>query len=124
VLDRLRVGLAEEPVDPAQVWAFLATRVNELVVALEAGEVIGLACGTVVMHPTGPTEFMVTRVVVHPDSRRQGVGKGLLLRLMALAEDRGCVHVWARASADNVAFRALAMSLKAQATPGGDVFHW
>lgn len=124
ILDRVRPGLSDAPLDPSQVWAYLATRINELVVALEAGEVVGFACGTAVMHPNAPTAFMVSSVVVHPDIRCQGVGTRLLRRLMELAEDRGCAHIWARAASENEAFHALAKSLGAQTTPGGLVHHW
>ena len=124
ILDRVRPGLSETPLDPAQVWAYLATRINELVVALDAGEVVGFACGTAVMYPNAPTGFMVSSVVVHPDARRQGIGTRLLSRLMELAEDRGCAHIWARASDENTSFHALAKSLGAQTTPGGQVHHW
>ena len=37
VLDRVRPGTFDNPPDPDKVWAFLATRVNELVVALDQG---------------------------------------------------------------------------------------
>ena len=124
ILDRVRAGLSDAPLDPSQVWAYLATRINELVVALDAGEVVGFACGTAVMHPNAPMAFMISNVVVHPDIRLQGIGTRLLRRLMELAEDRGCTHIWARASAENTAFNALAKSLGAQTTPGGQVHHW
>ena len=124
ILDRVRPGLASDTLDPSQVWAFLATRVNELVVALDQGEVVGFASGTTVMHPDHPTEFMIANLVVHPDFKRQGIGRRLLQRITALAEDRGCVHIWARAREDNVAFRSLASSLDAQTVKGDLIFHW
>ena len=54
VLDRVRPGTFDNPPDPDKVWAFLATRVNELVVALDQGEVIGFAFGTVGAVGSGP----------------------------------------------------------------------
>lgn len=124
ILDRVRPGLSAETLDPSQVWAFLATRVNELVVALDQGEVVGFASGTTVMHPDHPTEFLIAKVAVHPDLRRQGIGRRLMQRIMALAEDRGCVHIWAPAREDNVAFRSLAASLNAQTIAGNLIFRW
>ena len=47
VLDRVREGTFDHPIDPSWAYGFLATRVNEIVVALELGEVVGFASGTI-----------------------------------------------------------------------------
>ena len=96
VLDRVREGTFENPVDPTLAWGFLATRVNEIVVALDRGEVVGYACGTVVMRPTKPTAFYVSEIEVHADYRRRGVATRMLTRLQELAQDRGCARLWLR----------------------------
>ena len=90
VLDRVRPGVFGDEMDPSRVWAFLATRVNELVVALDMGEVVGFVCGTVLMHPGRATEFLVQEVSVHPDVAGDGVEARLLARITELALDRGC----------------------------------
>ena len=74
ILERVREGTFDHAVDPARAWAFLATRVNDIVVALDRGDVIGFASGTVLMHPDKPTQFFVQEVGVHEDYRRQGIG--------------------------------------------------
>src|SRR6056297_2777206 len=70
ILDRVRAGVFGNPVDPSRAFAFLATRVNEIVVALSGGEVIGFASGTVVMHPDRDPAFFVNQVSVHEGFRR------------------------------------------------------
>jgi len=111
ILDRIRPGTLEHEIDPARAWAFLATRVNELVVALAQGEVVGIASGTTVMRPDQPTAFFVNDINVHPELRRQGIGRRLMERLTDLARDRGCEKVWLTVDAGNEAARGLCAAL-------------
>ena len=124
ILDRVRPGTFDNDIDPARAWAFLATRVNELVVALDRGEVIGFASGTVIMHPDKPTQFFVNEVSVHPDFRRQGIAMRLLTRISELAADRGCEEVWVATEADNAAARSLYAKLSSNELPDVVVFSW
>lgn len=124
VLDRVRPGVFDNPVDPARAWAFLATRVNELVVALDRGEVVGFASGTVLMHPDKPTQFLVNEVSVHETFRRQGIATRLLERIMDLARDRGCEGIWVAAEGDNAPARSLYRRLGARETGDVVVYDW
>ena len=124
VLDRVREGTFDHPVDPSWAYGFLATRVNEIVVALDQGEVIGFASGTVLMHPDKPFSFFVNEVSVHEDYRRNGIAKRLMQRLMDLAHDRGCEGIWLATEHDNDAARALYRSMDARETDGIIVYDW
>ncbi len=124
VLDRVREGTFDHPVDPSWAYGFLATRVNEIVVALDQGEVIGFASGTVLMHPDKPFSFFVNEVSVHEDYRQNGIAKRLMQRLMDLAHDRGCEGIWLATEHDNAAARALYRSMDARETDGIVVYDW
>jgi len=124
ILERVREGTFDHPVDPARAWAFLATRVNEIVVALDRGEVIGFASGTVLMHPDKPTHFFVNEVGVHEDFRRQGIAARLLERIFDLARDRGCEGIWLGTEVDNEPARALYRKLGARETEGLVIYDW
>ena len=124
ILDRVRPGTFDNPIDPAQAFAFLATRVNEIVVALSAGEVVGFASGTVLMHPDKPPQFFINELGVHEDVRRRGIGTRLLERIMDLARDRGCQGIWFAAEADNAPARGLFRALGARETEGIVVYDW
>ncbi len=107
VLERVRPGTFDNPVDPTLAYGFLATGVNELVVAMSDGEVIGFASGTALMHPDKPTAFLINEIGVHDDFRRLGVGGRLLERIMDIARSRGCIGIWLGTEANNAQARAL-----------------
>ena len=111
ILERVRDGPFDNPVDPARAWGFPATRVNEHVAALDQGEVISFSSGTVLMHPDKPTNFFVTGVGVHEDYRRQGVATRLLGRISDLAQDRGCENIWTVADEKNAQLRSFYKAL-------------
>ena len=110
IIDRIKPGTFEN-LDPSRAWALLATRVNELVVALDRGEVVGYCYGTMVMHLDKPSEFFVSAIGVHPEHRRQGVATRMLRRLHDLARDRGCERVWVLSAEGDEAFRAFLSAL-------------
>ncbi len=124
VLDRVRPGTFDNDIDPSRAWAFLATRVNELVVALDRGEVVGFASGTVIMHPDKPTAFFINEIGVHEEYRRQGIARRVMFRIMELARDRGCEGIWCATETDNAAARGLYAVLKARETQGIVVYDW
>ncbi|MCG6883027.1 MAG: GNAT family N-acetyltransferase [Silicimonas sp.] len=124
VLDRVRPGTFDHMPDPDRVWSFLATRVNELVVALDQGEVVGFAFGTVMMRPDKPTAFYLDEVGVHEDYRRQGIARRLLARIRELARDRGCESFWLGTEGDNAAALALYRALGGREMSGVSVFEW
>ena len=106
LLDRVRSGLFASDVDPSRAWAFLATRVNKLVVALDRGEVVGFAAGPTMMHPSRPTQFLISEISMHEDFEGSGVEKRLLERISELARDRGCEVIWILTEADDTAWPA------------------
>ncbi len=124
VLDRVKPGTFDNPVDPGFAFGFLATRVNELVVALDRGEVIGFASGTVLMHPDKPMSFFINEVGVHEDYRRRGIATRLVERICDLARDRGCQGIWLATEADNAPARALYRAMEARETGGLVMYDW
>lgn len=122
VLERVKEGVFDNPVDPTHVFEFLATRVNEIVVALDRGEVVGFASGTVLMHPDKTRAFFINEVGVHEDYRRRGVATRLIKRICALARDRGAVNIWLATEGDNDAALGLYRALGAKETGGIAMF--
>ncbi len=124
ILERVREGTFDHAVDPARAWGFLATRVNEIVVALDQGEVIGFASGTVLMHPDKPTQFFVNEVSVHEDYQRRGIATRMCKRIFDLARERGCEGIWLGVQVKNDAARALYRKIGARETKGLVIYDW
>lgn len=118
VLDRVRPETFDNPIDPSWAYAFLATGVNEMVVAMAEGEVIGFASGTALMHPDKPTAFFVNEVGVHDDFRRLGIATMLMERIIRVARNRGCDGIWLGTELDNDAARALYRKLDGEEFKG------
>ena len=118
ILDRVADGVFDNPIDPSSAYGFLATRVNELVVALAGGQVVGFASGTVLMHPDKPMGFFVNELGVGDDFLRQGIATRVLRRLIELARDRGCEEIWLATEHDNAPARALYRKFNATETEG------
>lgn len=124
VLDRVKEGTFDNPVDPARAWAFLALRVNDLVVALDQGEVIGFVSGNVMMHPDKEPAYFIHEVSVHEDYQRQGIATRLMKRIASLAEDRGCRKIWLATEEDNAPARGLYSDLGGRETGGIVMYEW
>ena len=124
ILDRVKPGTFDNRIDPSWAFGFLATRVNELVVELDQGEVIGFASGTVIMHPDKPFSFFVNEVGVHEAYQRNGIATRLVKRICDLARDRGCDVIWVATEGDNMAARELYRSLGARETEDVVVYEW
>lgn len=124
VLDRVRPGTFDNPIDPAQTWAFLATGVNAIVVGMDRGEVVGFASGNVLLHPDKPRGFFVNEVGVHQDVRGSGLGSRLMKALTEIALERGCSNLWVATAGDNLDARSLYRRLGGRESPGIAMYSW
>lgn len=114
----------DNSVDPVQLAAFLLDPGHEMVVALADSKVIGMASGTVLLHPDKPPAFFVAEVGVDEDMRKLGIGSALVERLLNVARARGCQGIWLATEADNAAARALYRTVGARETGGIVVYDW
>jgi ribosomal protein S18 acetylase RimI-like enzyme len=114
----------DNPVDPAQLAAFQADRGHELVFATVGRRVIGMASGTVLLHPDKQPAFFINEVSVVEDLRRTGIATALCERLLEVARAKGCKGVWLATEADNAEARALYRKLRARQTAGIVVYDW
>src|SRR5690606_23435245 len=83
-------GLFDEPVDPVQAAAFLGEPGHEIILAMAGDLAVGMATGTVLLHPDKPPGFFVNEVGVRDAWLRRGIGKAMMSELVALARARGC----------------------------------
>src|SRR5690606_37753560 len=103
----VRDGLFDNPVDPTQARAFLNDPLHMIVLALDGEEAVGMATGTILLHPDKLPCLFVNEVGVREGWRRRGVGRALCERLMASARARGCEGAWLGTEPDNTAALGL-----------------
>lgn len=114
VLDDVVPGTFDHAVIPDQAQAFLDEPNHELVVALDAGRVVGMVSAVVMLHPDKRSHLWVNELGVAEAWRRQGIATQLMQEIFRLAGDRGCAEVWLGTEDSNVAARELYRAL------GGD----
>jgi ribosomal protein S18 acetylase RimI-like enzyme len=111
-------------VDPEQLAAFLADSSHEMVFAAIGARVVGMASGTVLLHPDKQPLFFINEVGVNEDFQRRGIATSLCELLMKVARDRGCRGIWLATEADNIEARGLYRRLNARETASIVVYDW
>jgi GNAT superfamily N-acetyltransferase len=67
----------------------LAAGERRLLVAREAGRILGTVQLALAAQPNQAHRADVTKLLVHPDGRRRGIGRALMLRLEEVAREEG-----------------------------------
>lgn len=111
-------GLFDKPLRRDQAKAFLNDPWHEIVLALDADAVVGMATGQTMLHPDKAPAFFVAEVGVRDSHLRRGIAKRLCAELLKVARTCGCEGIWLATETDNVAARALYKSLDARETAG------
>lgn len=107
-------GLFDHPVDPVQARAFLGDPGHRMAVALESGQIVAFASGTVLLHPDKAPGLFINEVGTRDSHRRRGLAKAVVRALIAAGQAAGWTSAWLGTEPDNEAARALYRSL------GGD----
>ncbi|SPH24428.1 Ribosomal-protein-alanine acetyltransferase [Defluviimonas aquaemixtae] len=110
-------GLFDHPVKREQAAAFLDDPGHMIVLALAGKMAVGLASGTVLLHPDKEPAFFINEVGVRGGWRRRGIGRAMTERLTEAARERGCKGVWLSTEPANAPALALYRAL------GGDEQH-
>ena len=111
VLDRVVPGVFDNPVDARWTAEFLADSRHHLAVAIDAGQVIGMASAVHYVHPDKPPELWINEVAVASAHRAQGVGRRLLEALFEQGRVLGCHAAWVATEPRNVPARRLYAAL-------------
>lgn len=117
-------GLFDNPMRPDQARAFLNDPLHEIVLAYFDSDAVGMATGSILLHPDKPPAFFVAEVGVRDEFQRRGIAKILCEHVLSIARDRGCQGIWLATEGDNIAARALYASLNARETSDIVVYDW
>lgn len=107
LLERIDDDVFDHEVRPELLQAFLASPSNVMVVAVAAGEVIGMATGLAYVHPDKPLAFFINELGVSGRMRRRGIGRRLLAALLDKAAGLGCAEAWVATEVSNAPARSL-----------------
>ena len=95
--------LFDEPLRDDAVRRFLDDPIHHLLLARDAGQVVGFVSGVETTHPDKGTEMFLYELAVDPAAQRRGHGRELVSALAALAIERGCYGMWVLTDHDNSA---------------------
>lgn len=104
---RIADEVFDEPVEPRRLAAYLAEPGHHMVVAIDAGIVVGQTAAVVHRHPDKPTELYVDEVGVAAGYRRQGIARRMLEAMLAHGKAIGCEEAWVGTEPDNLPARGL-----------------
>lgn len=107
VLQQVAPGVFDGPVDLRWSGEFLADPRYHLAVAIEDGQVVGMASGVHYVHPDKPPELWVNEVGVAPTHQGRGLGRQVLTTLLKHGCSLGCREAWVLTDAANKPARRL-----------------
>jgi aminoglycoside 6'-N-acetyltransferase I len=116
LFERVAADVFDGPIDADRLSKFLAKPVNQMVVAVYDGQVIGQAAVIVHLHPDKPPELYVDEVAVASQHRQNGVARRMLDELVVWGIERGCQSAWLGTEMDNLPAQVL-YTRYAQAVP-------
>lgn len=93
--------LFDHPVKPEWAQRFLDRQGHHLLLAYVDGYPAGFISGVETVHPDKGTEMFLYELGVDEGYRRRGVGRELVLRLAAIAQENGCYGMWVLVDLDN-----------------------
>lgn len=124
ILDNVRPGTFDNDIRPDQARDFVESKLHRMVVAVAVGQVVGMASGTVILHPDKAPQFFVNEVGVQEEFRRRGIGRQLCQVLIQGGRDNGIDDIWLATEERNAAARGLYSGLSARETTGIVVYDW
>lgn len=124
VLDRVAPGVFDDEVDARWTAEFFNDVRHHLAVALDKGQVVGMASALHYVHPDKPPELYINEVGVAPSYRNQGVGRGLLKALFAHGRTLGCAEAWLGTERTNGAARRMYAAVGGEEEAEDTVIVW
>ncbi len=110
------VGLFDQPPDADRARAFLDDPLHEIVLAYADGVAVGMATGTVILHPDKPPSLFINEVGTRDGHLRQGIGRTVTRCLIDIGGARGCRGAWLGTEPDNAAALGLYRAMGGQET--------
>jgi ribosomal protein S18 acetylase RimI-like enzyme len=94
LLENAADDVFDDALQPALVAEFLRDPRHHLVVAVDAGRVVGFVSGVHYVHPDKPAEMFINEVGVAPSHHGRGIGKAVMNAFLEQASRIGCGQAW------------------------------
>ncbi len=107
IFDDVAPDVFDEDIVAARLRACLAEPSHLMVLALEAGTVVGQCRGMLHRNPDEPSQLYVDNLGVTPSHQRRGVARALMAELCGWGRERGCKGGWVATELDNDAANAF-----------------
>jgi len=107
LLDNVASNVFDNAIDQRWTAEFLADPRHHMAVAIDDGQVVGMASAVHYVHPDKPPELWINEVGVAPSRQRQGIGQQLIRALFVRGREVGCTEAWLGTEEGNAAARRL-----------------
>jgi ribosomal protein S18 acetylase RimI-like enzyme len=107
LLETAAADVFDNRVDPALARAFLADPRHHIVVAIDAGVVVGFVSAVDYIHPDKPAELWINETGVSASHQRQGLARAMLTAMLDHGRAIGCTTAWVLTDRTNAAANAL-----------------
>jgi ribosomal protein S18 acetylase RimI-like enzyme len=121
ILANVAADVFDNAVDKNLATEFLADPRHHLAVALDNGQVVGMASGVHYVHPDKRPQLFINEIAVAPAYRAAGVGKALLGALLGVGRSLGCTEAWVLTDRENTAAMRLYASVGGEEAPNDQV---
>lgn len=126
--DQIAGPIAEDVFDHEvtadRLAAYLAEPQHMLVLAFDGETVVGQCRGLRLLHPDQGAALYIDNLGVAPSHHRRGIGRSLVVELMAWGRERGCVEAWVLTEPDNEPARALYEGFKGTPVETPVLYHY
>jgi ribosomal protein S18 acetylase RimI-like enzyme len=106
-------GVFDNPVKASLATEFLNDPRHHLVVAIDAGQVIGFVSAVHYVHPDKAAELWINEVSVAATHQNRSIGRQMLQNMLGLGRELGCKCAWVLTD------RANAPAMRLYAAAGG-----
>jgi aminoglycoside 6'-N-acetyltransferase I len=115
-LTRAADSVFDHPVDAALAAEFLSDPRHHLAIAIEDGQIIGMASGVHYVHPDKAPELWINEVGVATGHQGRGIGRRVVSVLLDHGRTLGCREAWLLTDDSNAAARRMYAAAGGQET--------
>jgi aminoglycoside 6'-N-acetyltransferase I len=117
-LENIAHGLFDDPIQWERAREFLTDPRHHLIVAIEAGTIVGFVSAVHYVHPDkSHPELWINEVGVADEYRGRGIGAALLRETLDVGRRLGCEEAWVLTSRSNEAAMRLYTSSGGESAP-------